>query len=266
MPDPRADPPGIRYTKDGHVATMILDRPHRGNALTRAMRPVVDDIWRDVCDDSDIRVLIITGTGTRHFCTGLDLIAPDSAGGTSDGSGSVADDISWSPLHAGVWKPVVCAVNGLVAGGGLHFVAEADIVVAGTHVELMDTHTTIGMVGAVENIALTARLPIGAVLQMTLMGRHYRLTARRAYQLGLIDELVESGAELATARDIADRIAANSPAATRLSKQAIWSARLPGIVEAQEFGWSLARSHRLHPDFHEGSRAFVERRPPQWVP
>jgi enoyl-CoA hydratase/carnithine racemase len=264
--DLSGDLSGIRYTKSGHLAIMVLSRPERGNALTRAMRPIVRAIWEDVRDDPNVRALVITGAGQRHFCTGLDLSDPDSVGGSSDGTGSVAEEIVWSPLHFGVWKPIVCALNGLVAGGGLHFVADADIVVAGEHVEIMDTHTSVGMVGAVENVALTNRLPIGSVLRLTLMGKHYRMPAARAYQLGLVDELVAPGDELAAAIEIAKLIAENSPTATRLSKQAVWSAKVGTTAAAQETAWQMAVAHRAHPDFAEGPKAFNERRPPHWLP
>jgi enoyl-CoA hydratase/carnithine racemase len=264
--DLRAELPGIRFTRTGHIAVMTLDRPERGNALTAGMRPVVRAIWEEVRDNADIRALIITATGNRHFCTGVDLVEAKASGGTTTGSGPVGEEIVWSPMHFGVWKPIVCALNGLVSGGGLHFVADADIVVAGEHVEIMDTHTTVGMVGAVENVALTARLPIGSVLRMTMMGASYRMPAARAYELGLIDELVARGDELGAATDIAEKIARNSPAAVRLSKEAIWSARLGPLLQAQEAAWELAKAHRAHPDFAEGAAAFVERRAPRWIP
>lgn len=243
---------------------MTLDRPAKGNSLTRDMRPVVKAIWDDVRQDDLVRVLVITGSGERHFCTGADLTSPGSEGGTTDGTASVKEEIVWSALHAEVWKPIVCAVNGLVAGGGLHFVSDADIVVAGAHAEFMDTHTSVGMVGAVENIALTTRMPIGAVLQMTLMGRSFRMSAQRAYELGLVDVVVPKGAEYSTAYDIAGKIAANSPAAVQRSKQAIWSAKFESLAASQERGWSLAKQHRSHPDFVEGPRAFAEQRAPVW--
>jgi E-phenylitaconyl-CoA hydratase len=256
--------PGILYEKIGSVAVMTLNRPDVGNALSRAMRPVVQAIWEDVKEDDSVRALIITGAGDRHFCTGLDLAEANVSGGTSTGGGRVKKEIVWSPLHAEVWKPVICAVNGLVAGGGLHFVADADIVVGTENADVMDTHTNVGMVGAVENIALAHRLPIGSVLRMTFMGRSYRMPAQRAYQLGLYDEIVPTGESLSTAMEIAKAIAQNSPAAVSLSKQAIWSLGLSSLNEAQEYGWALARMHWAHPDFAEGPKAFVERRPPEW--
>jgi enoyl-CoA hydratase/carnithine racemase len=176
------------------------------------------------------------------------------------------EQIAWSPLAHGVWKPVICALNGLVAGGGLHFVADADIVVAADHAELMDTHTSVGMVGAVENVGLTHRMPLGSVLRMTLCGRGYRMSAQRAYQLGLVDELCDRTALLDTAYAVADSIAQNSPRAVMLSKQGIWQSLGRDHEGAAEHAWALARLQRHHPDFTEGARAFAEKREPRWVP
>jgi enoyl-CoA hydratase/carnithine racemase len=255
----------IELTKDGHVATIRINRPEAGNSLTRAMRPLMGEIWGDVRDDPSVRAVIVTGTGTKHFCTGIDVREAAVTGGAPSGMGSAREEIPWSPLHYDVWKPVICALNGTVAGGGLHFVADADIVVAADHVELLDTHVNVGMVGAVENIGLLHRLPLGTVMRMTLSGTRFRLTAKRAYELGLVDELVVAGELLTTARSIAADIATNSPAAVQLSKQALWSSLGRPLPDAAEYGWALARMHRQHPDYMEGPRAFAERRPPEWV-
>ena len=87
----------------------------------------------------------------------------------------------------------------------------------------LDTHVNVGMVGAIENIGLAKRLPLGSALRMTLCGKAYRMPAERAYQLGLVDELVPADELMATADEIAHQIAANSPAAVQLSMQAVWS-------------------------------------------
>ena len=256
---------GLRYEKNGHVATLTLDRPERGNALSKAMVAPVRNVWRDVMDDPRVRVLVITGAGDRHFCTGLDVREVAETGATTAGDGLARDQIAWSALAHGVWKPVICALNGLVAGGGLHFVADADVVLAADHVEVMDTHTSVGMVGAVENVGLTHRMPLGSVLRMTLSGRGYRMSAQRAYQLGLVDELCDRRALMATAYQVADSIAQNSPRAVMLSKQAIWSSLGRDHEGAAEHAWALARLQRHHPDFVEGARAFAEKRAPQWT-
>jgi enoyl-CoA hydratase/carnithine racemase len=259
------DEPGLTYEKVGTTAVITINRPDRGNALTAPMRPAITEMWRDVRDDPAVRVAIVTGAGDRHFCTGVDVGDVDRDGRVPSGDGPVHEQIVWSPHAHDVWKPVICAVNGLVAGGGLHFVVDADIVVATTTAAFMDTHTSVGMVGAVENIGLARRAGIGAALRMTLCGRSYRMPAQRAYELGLVDELAPPGEALAVAQGIADEISKNSPAAVAASKRAIWGSLERPYTDALEHGWALARAHWSHPDFKEGPRAFVERRAPKWT-
>ena len=244
---------GLRYEKRGTTAIMTIDRPDRGNSLTPAMADGVRAIWRDVASDPRVRAIVVTGSGERHFCTGVDVVAVADTGRSVAGDGPVRESIPWSPHNVGVWKPIICALNGLVAGGGLHFVADADIVLATDSVELMDTHTSVGMVGAVENVGLTHRLPLGSVLRMTLWGRAYRMSAARAHQLGLIDELCERDILLTTAIELADQVALNSPSAVALSKQGIWNSLGRPREDAEEHAWALARMQRHHPDFREGA-------------
>jgi enoyl-CoA hydratase/carnithine racemase len=181
------------------------------------------------------------------------------------GKGPLRDEVFLTSRENDVWKPTVLAVNGLVAGGGLHFVADADIIVASENAAFMDFHTNIGMVGAMENIGLAKRFPLGSALRLTLCGGHYRMPAERAYQLGLVDELVASSELMKSAEEIAGQICKNSPAATALSMQAVWSSVELGYTNALEYGWSLLRMHWSHPDFKEGPRAWKERREPEWV-
>jgi enoyl-CoA hydratase/carnithine racemase len=260
--------PGLRYERRGAVAWITLDRPERGNALTPAMQPVVRAIWSEVRDDPAIRVAVVTGAGERHFCTGFDVGSDE---GTSEESvfanRPLPEAVHWSPLQNRVWKPVLCAVNGLCVGGGLHFVVDADIVIASENAAFLDAHVNVGMVGALENVGLAKRLPLGAALRMTLMGRHYRMPARRAHELGLVDELVATPADLAPlAAEMAAAIERNSPQAMALSKQAIWGSLERGYGAALEYAWALLRLHWSHPDFREGPRAFSARREPRWNP
>lgn len=259
--------PGLRYQKRDGVARITLDRPARGNALTPAMQPIVRAIWSDVRDDPAVRVAVVTAAGEKHFCTGFDVGSDEGGDETVFADRPLADAVHWSPYQNRVWKPVLCAVNGLCVSGGLHFVVDADIVLASENAAFMDTHVNVGMVGALENIGLAKRLPLGAALRMTLLGRHYRMPARRAYELGLVDELVASPDDLSGAVDaMLEAILRNSPQAMLRSKQAVWGSLERGYTEALEHGWSLLRGHWKHPDFAEGSRAFAEKREPRWNP
>src|SRR5258708_10434014 len=163
--------PGFQYTKADGIATVRLDRPEVGNAFSVQMKESILRIWADVRTDPDVRVIVITGTGERHFCTGADVIEIDERGSTPSGGG--AEAIVWSPIQNGIWKPVICAINGLVAGGGLHFVADADILIAAEHAPFMDTHVNVGQVGAVGNIGLSHPVPPGTRLRTALQRATY---------------------------------------------------------------------------------------------
>lgn len=255
----------ILYEKREHIAYITLNRPDRANALTSEMEGYIRAVWDEVRDDPWIRCAIVTAAGDRHFSTGADVRNVAKAGRVSSGDGPMSDEVHWSPRQNRVWKPVVVAVNGLVNGGGLHLVVDSDIIVAAESAAFMDTHVNVGMVGAIENIGLTKRLPLGQALRMTLQGKSYRLTAKRAYELGMVDELVPLDQLMPTAEAIAREICKNSPHAVSLSKQALWNSLEMGYTNAMEYGWALLRMNWAHPDFKEGPKAFTEKREPQWT-
>jgi enoyl-CoA hydratase/carnithine racemase len=259
---------GVRYEVRDHIAYVTLDRPDRGNSLAPPMQAMFRAIWTDVRDNPDVRVAILGSSGERHFCTGFDV---------SEAEGDDADDVfnnrpldeavHWSPHQNRVWKPVICTVNGLCVGGGLHFVVDSDIVLASENAKFTDTHVNVGMVGALENVGLAKRLPLGTALRMTLLGRSYRMPAERAYQLGLVDELLPTPADLLpAAEEMAHAMLANSPQAMALSKESVWGAAEMGYRDALEKAWGLVRLHWGHPDFSEGPRSFGEQREPNWDP
>jgi enoyl-CoA hydratase/carnithine racemase len=247
------------------IAVITLNRPESGNAISPEMHAGLKDIWDEVRRDPDVRVAIVTGSGTRHFCTGADMKRA-AAQGMARAEGPMFEEVRLTPRQCKVWKPVICAVNGLAAGGGLHFVVDADIVIAADHVQFLDTHVNVGQVGGVENVGLAKRLPLGTALRMTLVGRDYRLSTERAYQLGLVDEVVPGDQLMAAAAEMAAQIARNSPRAVTLSQQAVWNSLEASYTQAMEYGFTLVKLHRFHPDAAEGAKAFTERREPKWTP
>lgn len=259
---------GVRYAKRGGIARITIDRPDRGNSLTPRMHGIFRAIWRDVQDDASVRVALIGAAGERHFSTGFDVSEAEGDDREAVFVDRPLDEaVHWSPYQNRVWKPVICVVNGLCVGGGLHFVVDSDIVIAARQAAFMDTHVNVGMVGAVENIGLARRLPLGSALRMTLLGRHYRMSAERAFALGLVDELADDAtAAWAMAERMAEQLLGSSPQAMARSKQAVWGALEHGYAEALERGWALLRAHWRHPDFIEGPRAFAEQRDPVWNP
>lgn len=257
---------GLKFEQEGAIAILTLNRPDRGNALDPALLTALEQAWRRIDDDPAIRVAIITGAGERHFCTGADV------GGLKVGTGTLnnrshAEANRFSPRMAHLRKPVICAVNGLCNGGGLHFVAESDIVVASATSAFMDSHVSVGQVSALESQSVARRAGPGAALLMGLAGKGYRMPAERAYMLGLVDLLEpDAAATMARAREIAAMIASNSPQAVALTKRSIWLTAEMAEPASSEFGWELLKSHWAHPDFAEGPAAFAERREPVWNP
>jgi enoyl-CoA hydratase len=158
-------------------------------------------------------------------------------------------------------------VNGICAGGGFHWVADADIVIAASDAQFFDPHVSIGQVVAVEAIGLMKKMPVEAVMRMALVGRYERMPASRAYQLGMVSEVVDPPERLRdAAQELAEKIARNSPAAMAATKRALWRALELGLTDACKAGARDLVSMWGHPDQEEGPRAFAEKRDARWEP
>jgi enoyl-CoA hydratase/carnithine racemase len=164
-----------------------------------------------------------------------------------------------------VWKPVITAVNGICAGGAFHWVAEADIVICSSDAQFFDPHVSVGQVVSIEAIALMRKIPAEAVMRMAFLGRYERMSADRAYELGMVSEVVDPPERLRDrAQELAETIARNSPAAMAATKRALWGALEMGLTDACRAGARELVSMWGHPDQTEGPAAFAERREPQW--
>jgi len=125
----------------------------------------------------------------------------------------------------------------------------------------------VGLVSAMEPITLAPRIGFGAAMRMVLVGRHEPFGAARAFELGLVTEVVDPPERLEDAvQALAEVIATNSPAAMAASKQALWYSLELAQAEALDEGWRIIHAGTSHPDMAEGGRAFVEKRPPVWLP
>ena len=244
----------ILFDVSDHVATITLNRPERLNATDDLARTELGWAWGQVRDDPEIRVAIITGAGERAFCAGQDVRATAASG--------IRNKVPGSRLHHNVWKPVICALNGMVVGGGLHQVADSDLIIAAEHAELIDTHLKVGNVFALEPAVLLRRMPISMVMQLALMTKDGRISAQRGFEIGLINEVVPGNRLQARAREIALSIAALSPATTQASIKAMWTSLDVGLHAAYRY---VLHHQMTHPDYREGMLAFAEKREPRWV-
>ncbi len=254
--------------KHGSVGWLINDRPEQLNAMNSAMRDEFADAWLELDRDPAVRVIVHTGNG-RAFQTGVDVseIAGDGVGFERYRESVENWDLHFTAWQQGVRKPVITAVNGICAGGGFHWVAEADIVIAASDAQFFDPHVSIGQVVAIEAIGLMRKMPAEAVMRMALVGRHERMSAQRAYELGMISEVVDPPERLReAAQELAEKIAHNSPAAMAATKRALWGSLELGLTEASRAGAQDLVSMWGHPDQTEGPAAFAERREPEWQP
>ena len=222
--------------------------------------------WIELDDDPSVRVIVNTGEG-RAFQTGVDVVqlAKDRDALREHSRRTRDATLRFTSWHCQVWKPVIAAVNGTCAGGGLHFVADADIVIAASDATFVDPHVSLGQVVAYEGITLARKSPMEPVLRAALVGRHERVDAARAYQLGIVSDVVDPPDALRSrAQDLANKIAKNSPAAMAATKRALWGALEAGLTDACRAGAAELISMWGHPDQEEGPLAFSERRAAVW--
>jgi enoyl-CoA hydratase len=257
----------LKLERHGPVGWLINNRPERLNAMSSHMRDEFADAWLELDADPAVKVIVHTGEG-RAFQTGVDVeeIASDGVGMERYRESVENWDLHFTAWQQGVDKPVITAVNGICAGGGFHWIADADIVIAASDAQFFDPHVSIGQVVALEAIGLIRKMPVEAVMRMAFVGKHERLSAARAYELGMLSQVVDPPERLREeAQALAEKIARNSPEAMRLTKQALWGALETGLTDACRAGARHLVAMWGHPDQDEGPRAFAERREPQWA-
>jgi enoyl-CoA hydratase/carnithine racemase len=253
--------------RHGPVGWLVNNRPEQLNAMSAQMRDEFALAWEELDRDPAVRVIVHTGEG-RAFQTGVDVreIAGDGVGMERYRQSLEDFDLHFTSWHQGVWKPVITAVNGICAGGGFHWVADADIVIAASDAQFFDPHTSIGQVVSIEAIGLMRKMPVEAVMRMAFVGRHERMSAQRAYELGMISEIVDPPERLRdAAQELGEKIAKNSPAAMAATKRALWGALETGLTEACRQGARELVSMWGHPDQTEGPAAFAEKREAEWA-
>ncbi len=249
------------------IGWLILNRPDAGNAFDALMLDELEAAWADLDADPDVRVIVNTANG-RAFCTGMDVVqvARDKSAMRKHSRRTRDAQLKISSWHCGVWKPVIAAVNGVCAGGGLHLVADADIVIAAESASFVDPHVSVGQAVAYEAITLLRKSPMEAITRMTLSGKGERISARRAYELGIVSEIVAPEELTAAAGRLAGAVAANSPNAMRATKKALWRSLEVGLSQAKREASDEIWRLRNHPDHAEGVRAWREKRAAHWQP
>ena len=176
------------------VATITLNRPEVLNAFNRRMCHEIRDAWHQIKDDSGVHAVVLRAAGDRAFCAGLDV--PRAYGQPDDVWNHEDPGEFLSPKWQKVWKPVVCAVQGICTAGALYFLNESDIVICSEDATFFDSHVTFGLVSAIEPVGLMRRIGLAETLRIALSGNDERVSADTALRISLVTEVVDRATTL----------------------------------------------------------------------
>lgn len=235
-----------------NVLVLTLNRPDAGNALNGALSEALSNALTDAETNDDVRVVVITGSGEKIFCAGMDLKA------FAAGEDLAKIGMGFAALRK-FKKPLIAAVNGHALAGGFEVVMMCDLVVSVDSARFGIPEVKRGLFAAGGGVRLPARIPLAVALEMGLTGDP--IDAARAKELGLINQVVP-GAELRNAAlALASRVSANGPLAVQATKQLmldeIGSGNSALLGELQKKVFSSE-------DAKEGATAFAQKRAPEW--
>lgn len=265
----------IEFEVRGHTACVTLNRPEKLNAINDEMIAELTMAYAEIERSQDIWTMIITGNG-RALCVGADMDKAanhdmENAAGIDNQGGPILDSLrQWdapqeaTPPWLQMTKPIICAINGIACGAGLDLVTVADITIAADTATFLDPHVSIGVASGREGARLARILPLPVAMRMILMGKHERLDAQRAYDLGLVTEIVDQDSLMDRAWEIADIVNSNAPLAVRGSRMAVRKGLTLPIYEAELLAENYRMKTALTKDAIEGPRAFLEKRKPDW--
>jgi len=260
----------IVYEVADRTATITLDRPEALNALSPNMVEELRHAYATAEGDDEVWTLLVTGNG-RAFCTGADVGKIPDDGRVPHPEPYLSTLDQWeapqegTPPFRAMTKPVITAVNGLCCGAGLDWVTTGDIVIASDQAQFFDPHVSIGLVSGREMVRLARVLPTGVAMRIALTGRHERISAQRAYELGMVSEVVEHDRLLDRAQEIAALVNRNAPLAVRGTRLAIRRTLDLPLHEAEILAEAFRERVLRTDDAKEGPRAFMEKRAPRWT-
>ena len=266
----------LLYEERDGVAVVTLNRPELHNAFNEAMQQELKRVWTSLRTNDDVRAVVLTGAGDKAFCSGLDRsesienFLSESQIDRSTRSGRVSTPFMFNdpgeninPKQNDLWKPVIAAVNGMACGGALYMLGEVDIIIAADHATFFDPHVTYGMVMGFESVHLFQKLPLGETLRFALLGSHERMSAGRAYQLGLVSEVAPLAELMERAMWVASAIASEPVLAVQGTLRAVWMANELAREQALAQVSTLVSLGTDRDNLADGQRTFKGKRP-EW--
>jgi 2-(1,2-epoxy-1,2-dihydrophenyl)acetyl-CoA isomerase len=259
---------GLASRLDCGILWLTLDRPEAGNSFTAAMQEQLLAAFTTASADHDIRVVVLTGRGDRHFCTGPDLRDPVLAPDPDRRSGDAARTLRMGSQRVitallDCEKPVICGLNGTAAGGGANLVLASDLVIAAEHATLLELFARRGLIpdgGAA--YLLTRRLPLNVVKELVFFGD--ALDAVTAHRLGLVNRVVPGPDLHAAVEEWATRLASGPTRAFAAAKALLHRAQDDDRLASFELEANLVEQIAGTTDVAEGVQAFLERRDPRF--
>ena len=253
----------VLYAKDGHIATITLNRPERRNGLTRRVLDEVARLSLEAEEDDDVRVVILTGTGD-DFCMGLDRSSREPPNPRT-----LFPEAAWRNWTVGqllqMAKPAIAALDGLVAGGGLCYALECDIRIATERARFSTSYLRVGL-PVVDGMAVLLPAAIGMSKALELLYTSRVIDAQEAERIGLISRVVSPEKLQESARELAEEIAAGPPIAQRITKHMVqtplrraYEEHLPYQLYAMHVNRAVGKD-----DLEEAAAAFREKRKPQF--
>ncbi len=247
---------------DGHVATLTINRPDKLNALNIETRGRMVQELDELAKNDDIRVVVITGAGDKAFIAGADI--SEFEGRSPVDQYRVMTDSSVFLAVDRFPKPTIAAINGFCLGGGCELAMACDIRIASEKAKLGQPEINLGLLPGGGG---TQRLPrlvgMGAAFKLLYTGDFIR--ADEALRIGLVDEVVPAGDVAARAKELAEAIAAKSPVALRLIKQAVRTSMRTPLDEGLRQEVSLFALAFASEDMKEGVDAFLNKRKPTFI-
>jgi enoyl-CoA hydratase/carnithine racemase len=259
----------VLYEVEDRIATITFNRPEKLNAISQLMIAELNDAYTRAERDEDVWTLIVTGKG-RAFCSGADVEVIREDGRVPYEGRYLSRMWEWeapqeaTPPFRNMAKPIVVAVNGMCCGAGNDLVTTGDISIASEDATFFDPHVSVGIVAGREMVRAARALPINVAMRMALLGKHDRMTAQRAYDLGFITEIVKAEHLQTRARELAETINKNSPLAVRGTRLAIRKGLGLPLYEAELLAEAFRERVMHTDDYMEGPRAFLEKRDPVW--
>jgi crotonobetainyl-CoA hydratase len=251
----------LNIERRGRVLEVTLNRP-KANAIDAQTSRLMGETFQSFRDDPELRVAILTGAGEKFFCPGWDLKAA-SEGEAADadyGVGGFGGLIELPNLN----KPVIAAVNGIAFGGGFECMMACDIIVAADHAQFSTPEINVGVLADYASVALRRRVPHHVAVEFLMTGR--RMDMAEAKHWGLVNEVVPAADLMPRAREIADLLADGPPLVFAAIKDVMRRTETMGEQAAVEAVRALHSAMYLYQsdDMLEGTKAFAEKRKPEW--